>query len=65
LEDVISYFKENGYSEEVAKRAYQGYAEAGWHDSRGNKILNWKQKMVHVWFKDENKSKEKKWESVE
>lgn len=55
IDDVVLYFKENGYSTETAKRAYQGYAEADWHDSRGNKILNWKQKMVHVWFKDENR----------
>jgi len=56
LQAVISYFKENGYSTETAKRVYQGYNEADWYDSRGNKILNWKQKMVHVWFKDENKA---------
>ncbi|HBJ74614.1 MAG TPA: hypothetical protein DDY86_03635, partial [Syntrophaceae bacterium] len=55
LPEVIKYFFENGYSIEVGKRAYQGYSEANWHDSKGNKVQNWKQKMVHVWFKDEHR----------
>lgn len=54
LLEVIEYFKENGFPEELAKRAFKGYAEANWHDSKGNKVLNWKQKMNNVWFKHEN-----------
>ena len=65
LTDVISYFKEKGYSTEVGKRAFDGYNEADWHDSKGKPVLNWKQKMNHVWFKDENKSKEITYESAE
>jgi len=55
LEEVKSYFKENGYKDNVAERAFRGYNEANWHDSNGNKIKNWKQKMNFVWFKDDNK----------
>ena len=58
LPDLIEYkryFEENGYSPEIAGRAYNYYAIADWHDSKGNKIKNWKQKMQAVWFKEENK----------
>lgn len=55
LEEVKAYFKENGYREDTAERAFKGYDVAGWIDSKGKKILNWKQKMIQVWFKDENK----------
>jgi Domain of unknown function (DUF4373) len=55
LETVRQYFKENGYSELVAEKAFNGYNVAGWHDTHGKKILNWKQKMINVWFKPENK----------
>ena len=52
--DVISYFIENGYSEETAHKAFAYYDTAGWKDSRGKQVNNWKQKMIAVWFKDEN-----------
>lgn len=55
LLDVISYFKENGYTEQVAERAFRYYNDANWVDSKGSKVKNWKQKMQGVWFKDENK----------
>lgn len=55
LEDVILFFKENGYSESVAKQAWNYYEDAGWSDSSGKKVLNWKQKMRGVWFRDEHK----------
>lgn len=53
--EVVDYFKENGYSEQSAKKAFNYYNIAEWSDSKGNKIKNWKQKMISVWFKDENK----------
>ncbi len=56
LTEFESYFIENGYSAEMAKRAYTGYDVAGWKDSIGKPIRNWKQKCVHVWFKPENNS---------
>ena len=57
FDDFKKYFKENGYSQELANRAYQGYQVADWHDSKDKKIKNWKQKCQHVWFKEENKIK--------
>lgn len=57
IEDVISYFQEKGYTVEAAKRAFDFYDVNQWNDSKGNKVLNWKQKMISVWFKDEHKAK--------
>lgn len=54
LNEFIEYFKKYGYPKSLAEKAWKGYDEANWHDSKGNKILNWKQKSQHVWFKDEN-----------
>ena len=54
-EEVISYFLENGFSELAGGKAFDYYDVAGWKDSRGNQVKNWKQKMRGVWFKDENK----------
>ncbi len=58
--EIVNYFIENGYKEEVAKRAFHYYNEANWHDASGKKVLNWKQKMQSVWFKPENKIIDKK-----
>lgn len=55
LDEVISFFTENGYTRDIAIKAYHYYAEAGWKDSRGEAVRAWKQKMRGVWFKDENK----------
>lgn len=60
LDDVKKYFSENGYKTEVAERAFNGYSEANWHDSKGKPVLNWKQKMNNVWFTDENRVAKKK-----
>lgn len=56
-EEVIKYFEDNGYKKEIAKKAWKFYEVAKWIDSKGNKIINWKQKMIGVWFKEENKIK--------
>lgn len=53
--EVETYFIENGYNKEIAKKAFEYYAVADWKDSKGNQVKNWKQKMRGVWFKDENK----------
>jgi len=58
LDDVISYFKEKGYAEDAARRAFDYYHEGGWIDGQGNKVNNWKMKMIAVWFKDDNRSTE-------
>ena len=53
--EVQTYFNENGFSKELAKRAFDYYDVGNWKDSKGNQVKNWKQKMRGVWFKDENK----------
>jgi hypothetical protein len=58
IADVIAYFKEKGYKEETARKAFEYYDVADWTDSKGAKVKNWKQKMNSVWFKDENKAPE-------
>jgi hypothetical protein len=60
IEEVIVYFTDNGYSKEAGEKAFNYYSLANWHDSKGNKIKNWKQKMNGVWFKEENKPKPEK-----
>jgi len=55
LDEVKLYFKENGYTQQSAIKAFSYYDVAKWHDSKGSPIKNWKQKMQGVWFKDENK----------
>lgn len=55
LEDVKAYFRENGYSEAKAVEAFRYYDVANWHDAAGKPIKNWKQKMIGVWFKEENR----------
>lgn len=57
MREVITFFVINGYSEEAAIKAFNYYEDGKWHDSKGNKVVNWKQKMRSVWFKDENKRK--------
>ena len=57
-EDVIKYFKENGYDENLAIRVFKYYDTANWKDSKGKQVKNWKQKMQGVWFKEENKTKQ-------
>lgn len=58
LEEVISYFKENNYSEEQGRKAYHYYNSADWKDSKGNNVRNWKQKMHGNWFKENNHSQQ-------
>lgn len=54
LNEVIDYFKENNYTEIAAKKAFEFYSVANWHDSNGKPVKNWKQKMLSIWFKPEN-----------
>lgn len=55
LDEVITYFTENGFNSELAKKAFNYYQIGDWKDSKGNQVKNWKQKMNSVWFKEENK----------
>jgi hypothetical protein len=59
IEEVIDYFKFNGYTRSAAEKAFNYYNENNWKDSQGRKVISWKQKMQGVWFKDENKDKAK------
>lgn len=56
--EVMEYFKEKGYTEDSAKRAYEFYNVNNWKDSQNKKVKNWKMKMNSVWFKPENKIQE-------
>lgn len=46
--------------QKIAKQAYEGYAVADWHDSRGKAIKNWKQKLIQVWFREDNEDSKAK-----
>ena len=54
---VAEYFTEKGYSLDSANKFYDYYSAADWKDRDGNKVKNWKQKAIGVWFRDENKIK--------
>ena len=54
LEEFKAYCVEKGYGK-IAQKAYDYYHEANWHDSQGRPVKNWKQKLIAVWFKEENK----------
>lgn len=58
LEEVKEFFKEKGYNEIGAKKAFDYYEAGGWKDGKGNQVKNWKQKMLGVWFRDEYKINE-------
>lgn len=57
LNEFIKYFTENNYSEYLAKKVYEHYSLADWHDTHGKPVLNWKQKVHTNWFREENKIK--------
>jgi hypothetical protein len=54
LLEVLDFFAAHGYSASAAEKAFAYYEAAGWVDSNGKKVRNWKQKMIAVWFKPEN-----------
>lgn len=54
LNEVIDFFIEKGSNEEKAKQAFEYYELANWHDAKGNKVKNWKQKMLAVWINNNN-----------
>ena len=53
LFDVENFFIEKGSSIEKAKKAFEYYDIAKWHDKDDKPVKNWKQKMIGVWLKDE------------
>jgi len=54
--DFENYCKENGF-QNIAERAFKGYSENDWKDSKNNPVLNWKSKLQNVWFNDSNRDK--------
>ena len=54
LNEVIDFFIDKGSNEEKAKLAFDYYELANWHDAKGNKVKNWKQKMLAVWINNNN-----------
>jgi len=58
LDEVKDYFKLKGYTPETAFKAFEYYSANDWKDRDSKPVKNWKQKMIGVWFKDENKIKE-------
>jgi hypothetical protein len=57
LEEVYEYFKEKGHSQHTAQTAFYYYQNLNWFDSNDKKIVNWKNKMLSVWMKEETKIK--------
>lgn len=58
-QDVINYFLEKGSTIEQGKKAFEYYDVAGWKDSRGKPVKNWKQKMLAVWINNNNFKQQK------
>jgi hypothetical protein len=56
-QEVIDFFISKGSTEEKAKQAYEYYEVADWHDAKGNRVKNWKQKMLSVWINNNNFTK--------
>jgi len=55
-QEVIDYCVEKGYPRDLGVKVFGYYNEANWKDSTGKQVLNWKQKLIAVWFKPENKT---------
>lgn len=68
LQELISYFDENGYTKESATKMWEYYEESRkprgrvWKDGRGNTVKNWKQKARSIWFKDDNLKSNKEYD---
>lgn len=59
LEEVEQFCRErdNGVD---AKRVFDYYSSAGWKDSSGRPVRNWKQKIIAVWEQNNRKPTERK-----
>ena len=57
LVDVTRFFLEKGRDEILARQFFEYYDAAEWKDSRGKKVVSWKQKALGVWInKPQNNS---------
>lgn len=57
IEEVKEYFESRNLLESTAQRFYDYYTAGCWKDGKGNRIKNWKQKVIAVWDKPENRKK--------
>ena len=57
LEEVKEYFKSRNLTESSAERFFDYYTTGCWCDGKGDKIKNWKQKVIAVWDKPDNREK--------
>lgn len=56
LEEIETYCKERNNNID-AKKFYDYFTVSNWVDSKGNKVKNWKQKII-TWEKNQNEKKE-------
>ena len=57
IEEVIDFFATKGFDAAHATKAFEYYNSAGWQDSRGKPVLNWKQKFIANWLDPQRKAK--------
>lgn len=62
LEDVKAYVKEKRLNVDPQK-FFDYYEEGDWHDAKGNKVRNWKQKLI-TWDKHTEKPKEQDYKDI-
>lgn len=49
LDEWLDFCREKNLDLGKMRNAYESYVVADWHDSQGNPIRNWKQKILQVW----------------
>lgn len=57
-QDVVMFFYNSGYSEDLGRKFYQYFDASNWIDKNNSKITNWKQKAIS-WFEDKYKIQNK------
>ena len=57
LVEITKFFLEKGSDDKLARQFFEYYDAAEWKDSRGKKVISWKQKALGVWInKQQNKT---------
>ena len=54
LQDIMDFCKERNNGVD-AQKVFDYYSSANWKDGRGNPVKNWKQKIIAVWEKNNEK----------
>lgn len=52
VDEVRAYAESRGFPNFNAQKFIDYYREADWHDSKGQRVSNWKQKFISVWEKN-------------